>query len=131
MPIYNGGICYKNYALSAIHPYYLAIIGTVWYNNHLTVQHDQNVNELNSQLEKLQLTTEPKINNLERKIKESYDTLDLEEETFRNKRDALETILKQTQAHTHLSETASCQSCPRRSWTVLRAPPDRRTPPSR
>lgn len=64
----------------------LAIIGTVWYNNHLTVQHDQNVNELNSQLEKLQLTTEPKINNLERKIKESYDTLDLEEETFRNKR---------------------------------------------
>ena len=22
MPIYNGGICYKNYALSAIHPYY-------------------------------------------------------------------------------------------------------------
>ena len=80
----------------------LAIIGTVWYNNHLTVQHDQNVNELNSQLEKLQLTTEPKINNLERKIKESYDTLDLEEETFRNKRDALETILKQTQAHLQL-----------------------------
>ena len=76
----------------------LAIIGTVWYNNHLTVQHDQNVNELNSQLEKLQLTTEPKINNLERKIKESYDTLDLEEETFRNKRDALETILKQRTA---------------------------------
>ena len=40
-------------------------------------------------------------------------------------------ILQQTHAHTHLSETASCQSCPRRSWTVLRAPPDRRTPPSR
>lgn len=76
----------------------LAIIGTVWYNNHLTAQHDQSVTALNSQLEKLQLTTEPKINNLEGKLKDTYDTLDLEEETFRNKRDALETIIAQTQA---------------------------------
>ena len=97
----------------------LAIIGTVWYNNHLTVQHDQNVNELNSQLEKLQLTTEPKINNLERKIKESYDTLDLEEETFRNKRDALETILKQTQAQQERTAQQNAERALRRKKAAV------------
>ena len=100
----------------------LAIIGTVWYNNHLTVQHDQNVNELNSQLEKLQLTTEPKINNLERKLKESYDTLDLEEETFRNKRDALETILKQTQAQQERTAQQNAERALPVSYTHLTLP---------
>lgn len=97
----------------------LAIIGTVWYNNHLTAQHEQNVNELNSQLEKLQLTTEPKINNLERKLKETYDTLDLEEETFRNKRDALETILKQTQAQQERTAQQNAERALRRKKAAV------------
>lgn len=88
----------------------LAIIGTVWYNNHLTAQHDQNVNDLNSQLEKLQLTTEPKINNLKRKLKETYETLDLEEETFRDKMDALERTAQQNAERSLRRKKAAVQA---------------------
>lgn len=67
----------------------LAIIVTVWYTKHLSAQHEQTITSLNAQLETVQSLAEPKINKMDSLLKEAYDTLDLEETTFRNKLDTL------------------------------------------
>ncbi len=75
----------------------LAIIGSVWYNKGLTGKHYASVDKLNTKLEELQVTTEPKIARMNKRLDELFTAVDQENVDYQNKLAVIEARLDAAQ----------------------------------